>query len=301
MNNIQVRCFLEAAKTGSVSAAAESLFYSAQAVSKNISKLEDQLGVRLFERDRQGLRLTASGKTYQQVYSKLQCQLDALIEETANMQAHTFSRFRIGYSEWIDPLGQINAGLRAFRNTHTSVVITARQYTNRDLLTNLLNGELDVAIYSEGQLPHSTDLESAGIAREDIRLYVPGRSSSVESQSYQSLPVVMAQPWNYSYIEHRQVWDAEMERLGITPERYRLLPNLSSMFAELACSAVAALGDHRFGRIATMSGLTSIPLESVSDLKCVYRKQSEHPMRAELISCMRHVYDYPVQDECAHN
>ena len=58
----QLRYFLALAKTGSMTSAAHSLYITQQALSKSISKMEETLGVILFERTQHGVRLTEYGK-----------------------------------------------------------------------------------------------------------------------------------------------------------------------------------------------------------------------------------------------
>ena len=61
MYNRQLSTFLKVAELGSFSRAAEQLYVSPSAVIQQINSLENDLGVRLFERSRRGLALTASG------------------------------------------------------------------------------------------------------------------------------------------------------------------------------------------------------------------------------------------------
>ncbi|MCF1471871.1 LysR family transcriptional regulator [Agrobacterium vitis] len=56
--------FEAAARTGSVTAAARELSLTQSAVSRQIKALEEQLGVELFHRERQTIRLTAGGNIY---------------------------------------------------------------------------------------------------------------------------------------------------------------------------------------------------------------------------------------------
>ena len=58
----QIRYFLAVARYGSVTAAAEQLGRTQQAVSKGLQQLEDRLGVRLFDRSSGPARLTAFGE-----------------------------------------------------------------------------------------------------------------------------------------------------------------------------------------------------------------------------------------------
>jgi LysR family pca operon transcriptional activator len=60
-----IRCFLETARLGSLSAAADALHVSQPAASKTIKELEDILGVALFDRSGRRLTLTRAGSLFQ--------------------------------------------------------------------------------------------------------------------------------------------------------------------------------------------------------------------------------------------
>jgi LysR family glycine cleavage system transcriptional activator len=59
-----LRCLVAAARTGSFTRAAEELNLTQSAVSRQVAKLEDQLGVRLFARSGPYLQLTQCGRAY---------------------------------------------------------------------------------------------------------------------------------------------------------------------------------------------------------------------------------------------
>jgi len=59
-----IRAFEAAAKTGSISSAAQSLFVSPAAISQQVRLLEEHLGIRLFNRSRRGVELTEAGQIY---------------------------------------------------------------------------------------------------------------------------------------------------------------------------------------------------------------------------------------------
>lgn len=61
-----LKIFLSAAERGSINAAAESCFITPPAAMKRINALEDELGVKLFERSGRGVTLTRAGQSYLQ-------------------------------------------------------------------------------------------------------------------------------------------------------------------------------------------------------------------------------------------
>lgn len=66
LNTTQVECFIEVANSLNFSRAAESLRLSQPAVSHQISALEDELGVKLFNRTSKSVRLTQAGYLFTQ-------------------------------------------------------------------------------------------------------------------------------------------------------------------------------------------------------------------------------------------
>ncbi|MDE7169739.1 MAG: LysR family transcriptional regulator, partial [Mucispirillum sp.] len=61
MNLKVLRYFLEIAKTENISKAADNLYITQPALSRHIMELENELGVKLFTRDKRRLQLTEEG------------------------------------------------------------------------------------------------------------------------------------------------------------------------------------------------------------------------------------------------
>lgn len=61
---ISIECFVRSAEAGSFAAAARRLGLTPAAVSKNVARLENNLGVRLFQRSTRSLALTESGERF---------------------------------------------------------------------------------------------------------------------------------------------------------------------------------------------------------------------------------------------
>ncbi len=92
-----VRHFLAAFETGTFTGAAERLHLTQQAVSKSISRLENQLGIRLFERDGRRLRPTVFA--------------DMLLPHARTIAAET-DRFRADLQDMLgERAGQIRIGV----------------------------------------------------------------------------------------------------------------------------------------------------------------------------------------------
>lgn len=112
--------FEAAARTGSVTAAANELGLTQSAVSRQISSLERQLGVALFLRERQTIRLTIAGDTYaREVREALRRISNASLNLRANPAGGTLNLAILPFfgSRWLTPR------LPRFLERHPGVVV----------------------------------------------------------------------------------------------------------------------------------------------------------------------------------
>lgn len=79
MELTNLRAFMAIAEYGSFSSAAEKLYLTQPAISKRIAQLENELGVKLFDRIGRGIQMTLAGETLHQ-RSKL------ILQEVADTQ-----------------------------------------------------------------------------------------------------------------------------------------------------------------------------------------------------------------------
>ena len=134
-----LRGFEASARLLSFTAAAAELFITQSAVSRQVQQLEEQLGVKLFERRTRALVLTDAGDRY---YREVSSALAHLREATAAVRARTTPIVRVTTtltfaSLWLVPR------LAAFQKAHSDISVhVVADNTVRDLERN----SLDVAL-----------------------------------------------------------------------------------------------------------------------------------------------------------
>lgn len=96
MRNLQgLLAFVESARHGSLSAAARKLDLTPAAVSKSVMRLEEELGVRLFNRSTRRLRLTVEGEVFFGRAEAVLRELDGAVAEVAQATQLPLGRVRI--------------------------------------------------------------------------------------------------------------------------------------------------------------------------------------------------------------
>ncbi|MGI5936375.1 MAG: LysR family transcriptional regulator [Oscillospiraceae bacterium] len=293
MNKTQLQSFLVAAQTLSFTKAADRLFLTQQAVSRNIINLENELGVTLFARDVRRLRLTPEGEYYYSYFINVKKDFQSITDEINNLYIHLAKRLRIGFSMWIDPLGRINEGIELFRKKHPEVGISGRQYHNDKLFEELSSGNLDVLLMSEAQITWIHNFEKAAIAYEDICLYAPSYvEGDKPDKNLWGLPILLNSSWEWSYFEWRQIMFKEMESLNLQSNRIYSLPNMQSLFAELAIGDCVTLCDNNFGHAARYKNMRRFHIDFSSKVVCLWNNSNENSLIEDFISDMREAFGY---------
>ncbi|MEM7254140.1 MAG: LysR substrate-binding domain-containing protein [Pseudomonadota bacterium] len=147
-NSEHLRTFQVVAEMGNVTEAAATLGRTQSAISLQIRKLESTLGVRLFERQARGVRLTEDGRRLLPVTGKV---LDG-IEQIAAMFANPLTgRVRIGLpDDFCETI--LESALARFASRHRHVEVTARSGCTAGFPDAIKRNELDIAVYSAGPI-----------------------------------------------------------------------------------------------------------------------------------------------------
>jgi DNA-binding transcriptional LysR family regulator len=133
-----------AVETGSFSRAAQSLGVKPSTISRRIVRLEDELGVTIFERGSFGIRLTAAGRDLLVPVRRTLDAFDTVIRAGKSSGAATTGRLRLGVR--MPPIGQpLQPLLAAWRNRHPGIELTLHELNDNEILVALAEQTLDAA------------------------------------------------------------------------------------------------------------------------------------------------------------
>ena len=153
--------FLAIADSGSLTKAAEQLYVSQPSLSQYLKRLENNLGVELFDHRASPLKLTYTGERYYNYVKKVK-QLDENVQkEFQDIQSQTGGRLRLGVAFWRGAclLPDI---FPAFHKGRSSQLEAA-----------LMNDKLDVAVLNLPRSLHYDKLRCEILCEERILLAAP--------------------------------------------------------------------------------------------------------------------------------
>ncbi|WP_083661404.1 LysR family transcriptional regulator [Actinophytocola xanthii] len=145
VNTRLLRYFLAVADTGSLTGAARVLFVSQPALTKQIGRLEAQLGVALFTRSRTGMVLTEAGQALARRAPALVDACEQALRETKSAASRAARVLRVGFiaSAANEATQQIIA---AFTDAQPGWRVDMHQAPWSDPTAGLADGEVDVAL-----------------------------------------------------------------------------------------------------------------------------------------------------------
>jgi len=146
-----IKTFLTIVKFGSFHEAARALQYSQPTITVQVKKLEEELGIKLFERGKT-TELTSAGRFFLQKAEKLLVQYEEFENELRDYRQGDSGIIRIGISE-PSASNRFPAILSAFARKRPKVQIKVAIASNKELVDMLLNEEIDIAFCNRPE-PH---------------------------------------------------------------------------------------------------------------------------------------------------
>jgi len=166
----QIKYFLALAQELHFWNTAEKIFITQSALSRQIKALEEELGLRLFERTKRSVKLTAAGSFLREKWTPLLDDIDRIHRQAKKLHDGESGSIKIGYAGSIaygflpDLIASISKHLPDLKMDLTEPIDTSFE-------TQLLNYQMDLALRREPA--GNPALQSISLYSEHIALVVP--------------------------------------------------------------------------------------------------------------------------------
>lgn len=248
--------------------AADRLFISQPGLSRQIRQLEEELGVRLFERNNKRVLLTSAGKFLQDEMTLVLKNLENIKEHVRLIDKGIEGRIRIGYvgSAMQAFLPKL---LKQFTIQYPAIKFALTQLDNLQQIDQLLSHSIDIGFVRVNQVPK--DLHIQPVKEETFSLVLPA-DHPVEVADFKNLNQFKEEPFilfekTYSPTYYERVMSI-FEESGFSPYVTHTSVHAVTIFR---------LVENHFG-------LSIVPtsLKLGYDLKVKYFELTQLPQRAVL-------------------
>lgn len=168
------RVVLAIGRAGSLNAAAKALAISHPTVFRRVNAIERAIGVRLFDRARDGYALTPAGEDVMAVALDLEARIAALERQLAGRDQRPAGTVRVATTDTL-LFGPLPPLIAAFRQRNPAIVL---ELAAGNSLANLSRREADVALRPSGDPPDN--LVGRKIARVAFAVYGARTNRSVD-------------------------------------------------------------------------------------------------------------------------
>ncbi|RBP44538.1 LysR family transcriptional regulator [Roseimicrobium gellanilyticum] len=166
----ELRSFVVLAEQLHFGRAARVLHLSQPALTKQIRKMEEELGAVLFERGRHGTRLTIFGETWLTQARRVIASFEQLLESGRKMAAGRAGRLRIGFG--FTTLDVVPRVVVRLRESLPNVEVMLRDMSSAEQAEALREGEIDIA-FMRMPLPPGGGFHAMPVIKDRLALVTP--------------------------------------------------------------------------------------------------------------------------------
>ncbi len=194
----QLTYFVAVARTRHFTRAAESVHVAQPSLSKQIQRLERELGAALFNRGRGNVTLTPAGETLLPLARRILADVESAQVHVQELAGLARGRLRLGATPSLSTV-LLPDVLRIFRDAYPGIELVIDESGSRDLVRLLALGELDMALIILPLQTRDPALSTTPILREPLVVAVASEESPIKTiktktvkvQDLGRLPLVM--------------------------------------------------------------------------------------------------------------
>ncbi|MFT3710700.1 MAG: LysR family transcriptional regulator [Archangium sp.] len=151
--------------------AAQRIGVTQPALSQHVAKLESELGVQLFERDRRTVRLTAAGNTLRDETVTPLAQLDSALSATRRVGGLREKTLKIGQLQYISH-AFLPPAINSLKRARPDVLAELIEMPPHDVVGAVRDGWIDIG-FGLTPMPRTEDLVSRDVVKGSWVVWVP--------------------------------------------------------------------------------------------------------------------------------
>ncbi|MER5473020.1 LysR substrate-binding domain-containing protein [Streptomyces sp. NPDC002685] len=190
----QLRYFVAVAEAEHVGRAAERLHISQSPLSRQIAQLEKNLGLTLFERSQQRIRLTSDGRVFLTEAHALLRHADRLENLGRRLGRGEEGGLCIGYVADAMHTGVLPSALRTLRDQRPGIHVALYDQESAEQFEGLRQRSLDIALVRTPPPEDDPDLDAASLLRDPLLLALPEKHPLALTEEL-TPEVLDGQPW----------------------------------------------------------------------------------------------------------
>lgn len=133
MDNVSIACFLRVCELGNFTKAAEELHISQSALSRRIAALEDEIGIKLLDRSKTGISISAGGTIFYKDAKRIAEFEAEAKDKIRKYKAGLLGTVTVGYCSH-DYLKPLVFAARSMKTAHPEVVIDFKESPRAQIL-----------------------------------------------------------------------------------------------------------------------------------------------------------------------
>lgn len=219
MNLDQLRGFVEIAKTGRFTLAADRLHLAQPSLSRQIAALEQDLGAPLFTRGATGASLTPAGESLLPWARRMLSDAASARRELGELAGLERGRVRLGATPTLC-ISLVAETLSGFHAEHPAIEIGLVEQGSLRLLAELAAGELDLALVTTSRGPADDRVALEPLLSEELVVISSAAATPLSTGDAIGLAEVAGLPqivFSSTY-DLRSATDAAFEAAGLTPQ-----------------------------------------------------------------------------------
>ena len=290
MNLMRIKYFVEVAKWGSFSKAAQMLYVSQPNLSRQIALMEQEVGFELFHRTGKTIQLTRAGEYLYGQFRDLPELTERAIAHAEAISRRDTGSLSIGVLEGQDVNAFLSKQINSLREQDPNLIIEMERNSFRNLRQGLDRGTYDVLFTLEFELEGRTEWDSCVLFQQPgaiviSRAHPLASRDDLTIEDFRNEPFVAISredsPGGYNLLLK------QCGECGFVPNIVRETATLESLFLCIEMGMGVAILD-RNTRLERNTALRiiDIPESRASGLAAVWRKDNRNPMVPALIEAL---------------